>query len=129
LLPISLFLGACGDEEVTIQKLCDQWGKCVTVFMPEFMECPYRNYDVFSKECLEGLDRYMCSEIEPGVQEELANDCWPDCSPEPAYCDGDQRVTCDGRERRVECGLFCEEQSLTGICGEEADGTMGCLCG
>jgi hypothetical protein len=96
--------------------------------MPELMECPYRNYDVFSKECLEGLNRHMCSEISPGVQEELADTCWPECSPSEVYCDGDHRVTCDVRERRVDCSIFCDEQGSSGTCGEETSGTYACVC-
>ena len=128
-LSIAFFLGGCGDEEVTIEKICEKWGRCTTVFTPEFMECPYKSYDVFSQECLEGLNRIVCNyDVDMGEVYEVEMTCWPECSPETVYCRGDHRVVCDGREHVVDCVIFCDERDSSGTCGETVDGTSDCIC-
>ena len=129
LTAVSTILSVCGDEEVTIQKICDRWEKCQLIGPPEFTGCPYRTYDVFSKECLEGLDYAVCNQdIGMNEMNEVADICWPECSPDEVYCDGEHRVTCDVRERRVDCSIYCDEQGSKGTCGEETDGTTSCMC-
>ena len=128
LLPIAFISCGCGEEEVTIQKICEKWGKCSTIFLPDLMECPYKSYDVLSKDCLEGLDRHICTEIDPEALEDLANTCWPECTPNGITCRGDYRVLCEGREHVVDCAKFCDEHGSSGTCGEETAGTYECIC-